>query len=61
MSYLKQYCQYIKNTAQRPLPTEAFDDDLEPIGPMVRDQMLKEELIVISDGGIFLTEKGGAL
>lgn len=60
-AHLKQYAQYVRNTGQRPLACAAFDDDWEPIGPMVRREMLAAGLIEEWDGGLMLTEKGDAL
>lgn len=38
-SHLMQFVDYIRNTGQKPLPTARFDDDWDPIGPMVRREM----------------------
>lgn len=43
----KQYVDYIRNTGRIPLPVAMFDEDWEPIGPMVRSQMEKAGLIYI--------------
>lgn len=50
----KKYVQYIKNTGRVPLAVAMFDEDWEPIGPMVRRDMVEEGLIIIEDGGIKL-------
>lgn len=53
--FLEQYVQYIKNTGLNgKLTTEQFDDDWEPIGPVVRKDMLSENLITITDNKITL-------
>ena len=44
-SRLQRYVDYIRNTGQKPLPTAAFDDDWEPIGPMIRKEMTALGLI----------------
>lgn len=51
---LKQYVQYIRNTAQVPLRKDWFDDDWEPIGPMVRRDMMDAGLIFEYQDGILL-------
>jgi predicted ThiF/HesA family dinucleotide-utilizing enzyme len=54
--HLQKYVQYIKNTAHVPLRTDWFDDDWEPVGPMVREQLVKANLITVSDDGIRLVQ-----
>lgn len=53
-----KYVDYINNTGfgrdEAPLPVAHFDEDHEPIGPMVRAQMLAEDLIQIRGDGIVL-------
>jgi hypothetical protein len=44
-----KYLQYIKNTGGKPL-VSWFDDDWEPIGPTIRNEMLAAGLIDIKDG-----------
>lgn len=56
--YLKQYCQYIINTGQRPLAIAAFDDDWEPIGPIVRADLMNANFIEEHAGAIILTNEG---
>lgn len=48
------YIDYIKNTAQVPLKVEHFDEDWEPIGPIIRPKMVTEGLITIDEDGIRL-------
>ena len=50
----REYINYINNTAQEPLPVVMFDDDWEPAGPMIRDQMVKADLIQVRADGIYL-------
>lgn len=57
-SHLKEYVEYIVNTGRRPLATEMFDEDWEPIGPMVRAEMQGAGLIDQGLGGLMLTDKG---
>lgn len=57
MSAHAQYLDYIRNTTLVPLPTAAFDDDWEPIGPQVRERMVKEGLITVAADGIRIVEK----
>jgi hypothetical protein len=55
----QKYVDYINNTGQRPLSVEAFDDDNDPIGPMVRRDMAAEGLIYYGDpNSPFPTEPG---
>lgn len=54
--YLKQYVQYIRNTANVPLKTEHFDDDWEPIGPKLRRELLAIGWIAEAADGIRLTD-----
>lgn len=54
-----KYLQYLKNTGESVTP-EMFDEDWEPIGPMVRKDMEREGVMVVdSESGLMLvTEKG---
>jgi hypothetical protein len=54
----KQHLQYITN-AGNPTPAQ-FDDDWEPIGPMLRRDMQTAGLIEVRDGRMYLTEAGQA-
>lgn len=54
--YLLQYVEYIRNTGGR-VSIVHFDDDWEPIGVMVRGDLLKAGLVEEKDG--FLTERVG--
>lgn len=47
----KQYLDYIRNTGGKP-KVEHFDEDWEPIGPMLRKDMKAAGLIVEKDGFI---------
>jgi hypothetical protein len=58
---LKEYAKYIVNTGQSPLDAAMFDDDWEPIGPMVRADMERAGLIEQSMGALMLTDAGEAL
>lgn len=55
--HLQKYIQYIRNTARVPLKVEQFDDDWEPVGPMVRRDLLNAGLIKEVDGGIVISEE----
>ncbi len=50
----KQYVDYINNTGQVPLPVHMFDEDWEPIGPMLRRDMAAEGLIADDGENIIL-------
>lgn len=52
------YIEYIKNTGGEPL-IKFFDDDWEPIGPMVRRDMLLADVTRECDGKVFLMPDGG--
>lgn len=54
--HLKRYVDYIKNTGAVPLPIGQFDDDWEPIGPMVRRDLVTAGLVDERDGGLYLKE-----
>lgn len=56
MSHLDKYVQYIKNTGRVPLPIAMFDEDHEPVGPMVRHDLVKYGIIIEKDGGITLRD-----
>jgi hypothetical protein len=49
-----QYVDYINNTALEPLPLECFDEDWDPIGQTIRDELKKHEIIQVRNGGIYL-------
>jgi len=51
----KQYLDYIKNTGGNPT-VEGFDDDYEPIGPMVRRDMEQAGLIRTVNGRLEIIE-----
>jgi hypothetical protein len=51
---LAKYVDYINNTGQQPLSIEAFDEDWEPIGPMVRSELEREGYIYINQLDEFL-------
>ena len=57
--YLK-YVDYIINTKQVPLPTDAFDDDWLPVGPMVRPVLVVLGWITVREDGIRLTDDARA-
>lgn len=55
--HLAKYVQYIKNTGMdTKLTTKQFDDDWEPIGPMVRRDMQAAGLITVYGGKISLVQ-----
>lgn len=55
--HLQQFVEYIKNTGlDGKLTIEQFDDDWEPIGPMVRRDMQIAKLITIWNGKITLVK-----
>jgi hypothetical protein len=55
MSDLQKYIDYIWNTGQRPLPIAAFDEDWEPVGPMIRRQLQDADLIEECQGALMPT------
>ena len=54
MERFEKYITYIKNTGRVPLSVALFDDDFEPIGPTIRQELEAAGVIQIKDGGIFL-------
>lgn len=58
--HLKQYVQYIRNTAQVPLKCEHFDEDWEPVGPMVRRDLVAAGWITEAHDGLRLTDAAPA-
>jgi len=50
----QQYIDYINNTGREPLPTHMFDEDWEPIGPLIRSDMVAADLIQCRIDGIYL-------
>lgn len=53
--------QYIRNTKNVPLRREAFDDDWEPVGPMLRKSLVEKGLVrEDSDGGLWIVEDEAA-
>lgn len=56
MTHLQQYIDHIRNTGRVPLPIEQFDEDWEPIGPMVRRDLVKADLVEERDGGLILKD-----
>lgn len=48
----QQYIDYINNTGMGRVPIEIFDDDHEPVGPMVRADMQAAGLITVNQDGI---------
>jgi hypothetical protein len=53
-NHLMKYVDYINNTGLTPLPVAAFDEDWEPVGQMVREQMVEADLIQCRADGIYL-------
>jgi len=52
-----KYVEYIRNTGQPVLACSAFDDDWSPVGPMIRRDMEKNDIIEQAAGGLMLTRK----
>lgn len=52
MSHLKQYTGYLRN-AGGSVTLAQFDDDWEPIGPMVRADLRKYKMAEEKDGRIY--------
>ncbi len=50
----QKYVDYINNTGREPLPVAMFDEDWEPIGPMIRADMVKADLIQVRADSIYL-------
>ena len=56
--HLKKYAEYIVNTGQAWPKIAHFDEDWEPVGPMVREQMRSAGLTLEDSGVIILTSEG---
>jgi len=56
-SHLIQYLQYVKNTGGNATVT-GFDDDWEPIGPMVREELMPTYMVENPEGKLILTDIG---
>ncbi|HEX2556714.1 MAG TPA: hypothetical protein VHK86_00190 [Nitrososphaera sp.] len=54
---LIQYLQYVKNTGGN-ANINQFDDDWEPIGPMLRAELIPTYIVEGPDRNLVLTEKG---
>ena len=54
---LKQYLEYVDNTGGNG-DIARFDDDWEPIGPMVRQELMPVYIQENEDGKLFVTEAG---
>lgn len=55
---LQMYVDYINNTGQVPLSVDDFDEDHEPIGLMVRNDLLAGGFIYMGGNTTFETEEG---
>lgn len=58
---LIQYYEYIRNPGQSALACAAFDDDWDPVGPALRQELAKAGYITETEGKIALTQRGQAL
>lgn len=54
--YLTKYLEYIDNTGGSPT-TQQFDQDWEPIGPLVRRDLTGAGLIEQRDGKLYRTSQ----
>lgn len=55
---LAEYVDYINNTGQVPLAVEQFDEDWDPVGPMIRSELESSGYIRIGRPG-FMEEGDG--
>jgi len=55
----KKYLQYIVNTGGN-VTVAGFDDDWEPIGPMVRRDLMPTYIVELANGKLALTDAGRA-
>lgn len=60
-AHLKRYLDYLRNTGAAPCPTAWFDEDWEPIGPTVRQELVDAGLATVEGEGVTLTDAGRAL
>lgn len=56
-AYYKQHLQYIRNTGGC-VSVPIFDEDWEPIGPKLREDLIREGLISVRGTAISLTTEG---
>lgn len=54
-----QYLKYVQNTGGN-ATVSGFDDDWEPIGPMLRKELMPTYIVENPDGRLALTEAGSA-
>lgn len=47
-----EYIQYLRNAGDGSVSTAAFDEDWEPIGPLVRADLVREGRCLEADGKI---------
>lgn len=57
--HLIQYLQYVKNTGGN-ATVAGFDDDWEPIGPMLRKDLMPTYIVEDLNGKLHLTAAGDA-
>lgn len=57
--HLKKYLQYVINTGGN-ATVPVFDEDWEPIGPMVRKDLMPRYITESTGGKLLLTEEGMA-
>lgn len=48
--HLLKYVDYIKKTGKNSISKEVFDDDWSPIGPLIRNELMKDGFIYNGDG-----------
>ena len=56
---LWKYLNYIVNTGSN-VDVAGFDDDWEPIGPLVRAELMPRYIVAGADGKLVLTDEGRA-
>lgn len=61
LAELAKYLDYVRNTGLVPLPVAMFEDDWEPIGRSVLNDLELEGFVEISPDGITITKAGKEL
>jgi len=51
--HLQKYVEYIDNTGG--VTPDQFDDDWEPIGPLIRADLLKAGMVKVEDGQLVVS------
>lgn len=59
-AHLIQYLKYMRATGQSSVPNDWFDDDHEPIGPTLRQDLVHAGYVIDNGASLTMTEAGEA-